>query len=316
MIAEPATRFDRDHGLSVCGFPAGAAATLSPVQPEHALASPPPVSRSYRRIQPSRGLIPLDFAEIWRYRELLYYFLWRDFKGRYKQTYLGPFWAIFRPLASVVLFSVIFGGLAKISPGSGIPYPLFALGLLPWTYFSSALTGTSSSILNGAGLLSKVYFPRLFLPISAAVTPLIDFALTMTIGFALFAYYQRVPSWQIVFMPAFILLAMIAGLGVGLWFAGVMVRYRDVQYALPFAIQVGMYVTPVIYPASLIPERYRWLLALNPLTAVSEGFRWSLFGGTPPSVPILAASAGVGIVVLIGGLYFFRRTERTIVDMM
>jgi lipopolysaccharide transport system permease protein len=283
---------------------------------EPALTSPAPSSRLHRRIQPSRGFVPIDFPELWRYRELLFSFLWRDFRARYKQTYLGPFWAVFRPLASLILFSVIFGGLAGIKPGSNIPYPLFALGLLPWTFFSSALTGTASSILNSAGLLSKVYFPRLYAPISAAVTPLIDFALTMTIALGLFAYYHRAPSWHIVFMPFFIFLAMIAGLGGGLWFAGVMVRYRDVQYALPFSIQLGMYLTPVIYPASLIPEQYRWLLALNPLTSVIEGFRWSLFGGKPPSVPILAISASVGVVVLVCGLYFFRRTERTIVDMM
>jgi lipopolysaccharide transport system permease protein len=286
------------------------------VQTEAALAAPVPTRRTHRRIQPSSGLVPIDFGELWRYRELLFFFLWRDFKTRYKQTYLGPFWAIFRPLASIVLFSIIFGGLAGIKPGSNIPYPLFAAGLLPWTYFSSALTGSAASILNSAGLLSKIYFPRLYAPLSATITPLIDFVLTMTIMFGLFVYYRRVPSWHIVFMPFFMFLALIAGLGLGLWLAGVMVRYRDVQYALPFSIQLGMYLTPVIYPASLIPERYRWLLALNPLTSVVEGFRWSLLGGEPPSVPILAASGAVGIVILVGGLYFFRRTERTIVDML
>jgi lipopolysaccharide transport system permease protein len=274
------------------------------------------MQRIHRRIQPSRGLIPIDFGELWRYRELLYSFLWRDFKGRYKQTYLGPFWAIFRPLASMVLFSVIFGGLAGIDPGSGIPYPLFALGLLPWTYFSSALTGSAASILNNAGLLSKVYFPRLYAPISAAVTPLVDFALTMTIAFGLFAYYQMLPSWHIVFMPFFILLAMIDGLGMGLWFAGVIVRYRDVQYALPFAIQIGMYLTPIIYPVSFIPAQYRWLLALNPVTVVVVGFRWSLFGGEAPDPTYLAISAAIGIALLACGFYFFRRTERTIMDML
>ncbi len=286
------------------------------VQMDVALAQPAPKRRPYRRIQPSRGLIPIDFAELWRYRELLYSFLWRDFKGRYKQTYLGPFWAIFRPLASIVLFSVIFGGLAGIKPGSNIPYPLFAAGLLPWTYFSSVLTGSASSLLNNAGLLSKVYFPRLYAPISAAVTPLVDFALTLTIVFGLFVYYHRLPSWHIVFMPFFILLALIDGLAVGLWFSGITVRYRDVQYALPFALQLGMYLTPVIYPSTLIPHQYRWLLALNPLTSVVEGFRWSLFGTGGPSPGVLAISAAIGVAVLTGGLYFFRRTERTIMDML
>jgi lipopolysaccharide transport system permease protein len=186
------------------------------VQGEHALSSTAPLSRPYRRIQASRGFIPIDFGELWRYRELLYRFLWRDFKARYKQTYLGPFWAIFRPFASLILFSVIFGSLAKISTGSNIPYPLFALGLLPWTYFSSAFTGSASSILNSAGLLQKVYFPRIYAPLSAAVTPLIDLALTMVIALGLFAYYRVLPSWHVVFMPLFILLALIVGLGFGL----------------------------------------------------------------------------------------------------
>jgi lipopolysaccharide transport system permease protein len=285
------------------------------VQPEYVLANPTP-RRPSRRIQPSRGFVPIDFRELWRYRELLYRFLWRDFKARYKQTYLGPFWAIFRPFASLILFSVIFGSLAKISPGSNIPYPLFALGLLPWTYFSSALTGSASSILNSAGLLQKVYFPRIYAPLSAAITPLVDLALTMVIALGLFAYYRVLPSWHVVFMPFFILLAVIAALGTGLWFTGIMVRYRDAGYALPFTIQIGMYLTPVVYPATFIPERYRWLLALNPLTAVLEGFRWSLLGTSPPSVVALVVSAAAGVVLLVAGLYFFRRTERTIVDMI
>jgi lipopolysaccharide transport system permease protein len=286
------------------------------VPPDHALVALSPLSRQHRRIQATSGLIPIDFAELWGYRELLYRFLWRDFKARYKQTYLGPFWAIFRPLVSIVLFSIIFGKLAGISTGSSIPYPLFALGLLPWTYFSSAFTGAAGSILNNTGLLQKVYFPRIYAPLSAAVTPLIDLALTMVIAVLLFIYYQFVPPWYIVFLPIFILLALVAGLGLGLWFNGIMVRYRDAGYALPFTIQVGMYLTPVVYPATFIPERFRWLLALNPLTAVIEGFRWSLLGTSPPNVTSLVVSAGIGVIVMIAGLYFFRRTERTIVDMM
>jgi lipopolysaccharide transport system permease protein len=258
----------------------------------------------------------VNVGELWRYRELLYYFLLRDIKARYKQTYLGPFWAIFRPLATLVLFSVIFGGLAGIKPGSNIPYPLFSLGLLPWTYFTSVVTGASSSILNSSGILTKVYFPRLYAPISAATTPLVDFALTLVVAFGLFAYYQRLPSWHIVFMPIFILLALIAGLSVGLWFSGAMVRYRDVQYALPFSLQIWMYLTPVIYPASLIPDRFRWLLNLNPVTGIVEGFRWSLFGNGAPSLTPLFVGTASSLALFVGGLFFFRRTERTIVDMI
>jgi lipopolysaccharide transport system permease protein len=294
-----------------------AVGTLSAVLTENALAEAAPLGRPHRRIQASTGFIPIDFRELWRYRGLLYRFLWRDFKARYKQTYLGPFWAVFRPFASIVLFSVIFGGLAHISTGdSHVPYPLFALGLLPWTYFSSVFTGSASSILNSTGLLQKVYFPRIYAPLSAGVTPLIDLALTMVIAFGLFAYYRTLPSWHIVFMPFFILLALIVGLGCGLWFTGIMVRYRDAGYALPFTLQIGMYLTPILYPSTFIPERWRWLLALNPLTAVIEGFRWSLLGTTPPSVPGLVVSASIGVLVMVAGLYFFRRTERTIVDMI
>jgi lipopolysaccharide transport system permease protein len=297
-------------------FRTGPAATLSLVVPEHVLAGSVPASRPHRRIQASSGFIPIDFGELWRYRGLLYRFLWRDFKARYKQTYLGPFWAVFRPFVTIVLFSVIFGHLAHISTGSkDIPYPLFALGLLPWSYFSSVFTGSASSMLNSTGLLQKVYFPRIYAPLSAGVTPLVDLALTMLVAVVLFAYYRLLPSWHIVFMPFFILLALVAGLGFGLWFTGIMVRYRDAGYAMPFMLQVGMYVTPVVYPSTFIPERWRWLLALNPLTAVIEGFRWSLLGSKPPSVPGLVASAGIGVILMVAGLYFFRRTERTIVDM-
>jgi homopolymeric O-antigen transport system permease protein len=287
------------------------------MQSDQAIAHTVPFARSHRRIQASSGFIPIDFGELWRYRELLYRFLWRDFKARYKQTYLGPFWAIFRPFVSIVLFSVIFGSLAKIGTGSrGVPYPLFALGLLPWTYFSSALAGTAGSILSNGSMLQKVYFPRIYAPLSAALTPLVDLALTMIIAVVLFAYYRRLPSWHLVLMPVFILLAIVAALGMGLWFTGIMVRYRDAGFALPFAIQVAMYVTPVVYPSTFIPERFRWLLALNPLTAVIEGFRWSLLGTKPPSVVALLVSTAIGVVVLIAGVYFFRRTERTIVDMI
>ncbi len=287
------------------------------MQSDYALAHGAPPPRQHRRIQPSTGLIPIDFGEIWRYRELLYRFLWRDFKARYKQTYLGPFWAVFRPFVSIILFSVIFGHLAGISTGdSKVPYALFALGLLPWTYFSSVFTGSASSMLNSTGLLQKVYFPRIYAPLSAGVTPLVDLALTMLIAVTLFAYYRILPSWHIIFVPFFILLALVVGLGIGLWFTGIMVRYRDAGYALPFTLQVGMYLTPVVYPSTFIPAHYRWLLALNPMTAVIEGFRWSLLGTKAPSNATLIVSAGIGISTMIAGLYFFRRTERTIVDMI
>jgi lipopolysaccharide transport system permease protein len=272
--------------------------------------------RAHRRLQPSRGFLAVDVGELWRYRELLFFFLWRDAKARYKQTYLGPFWAIFRPLTTIVLFSIIFGRLVGVDTGSDIPYPLFALGLLPWTYFSSVLTGTASSLLNNAGILSKVYFPRMYAPISAACTPLLDFALMMLIAVGLFAYYQRVPSWQVVFVPVFIFFALLTGLGVGLWFSGISVRYRDVQFGLPFAISLWMYLTPVIYPTTIVPEKYQWIYDVNPMTAVVEGFRWSLFGEQFPGTVSVVASVLISITLVICGSFFFRRTERTIMDMV
>jgi lipopolysaccharide transport system permease protein len=270
-----------------------------------------------RRIQPSTGLVPVDFGELWRYRELLFFFMWRDVKARYRQTFLGPVWAILRPFISMVLFSAIFGGLAGITSGSSIPYPLFVYaGLLGWNYFSSGLTGGSSSILSNAALMSKAYFPRLYAPISAVIAPIVDFFFAVLIVFGLFAYYHRWPSWHLVFLPGFLVLAMLSGLGVGLWLAGAAVRYRDLGFALPFLIQVWMYVTPVIYPVSLVPERYRWLLSLNPVTAVVNGFRWSFFSGPAPSIGSLAGSIGFSLVVGVSGIYWYRRTERTIADMI
>ena len=287
------------------------------MQAGNVVALPTPPDRRSYRIQPSRGLVPLDFGELWRFRELLFYLTWRDVKARYRQTFLGPAWAILRPLISMVLFSAIFGGLAGIKPGSNIPYPLFVYpGLLAWTYFSSCVTSGSGSLLNSAGLISKAYFPRLFAPLAAVTAPLVDFALSLVVVFGLFAYYHRLPSWHLVLLPAFTLLALGTGLGIGLLLAGLTVRFRDVQFALPFVTQLWLYATPVIYPLSLVPERYRWLLALNPLTAVVDGFRWCIVGGTIPSPWVLGTSAGIAVVLVVVGLFVFRRTERTIVDLM
>jgi lipopolysaccharide transport system permease protein len=285
---------------------------------EHAGTPATPPARQVRRLQPSSGFIPIDFGEIWRYRELLYRFLWRDIKARYKQTYLGPFWAIFRPIASMVVMAAVFGGVAGLTSGSkGVDYPLFLyVGLLVWNYFSSALTGTASSLAGNAGILGKAYFPRIYAPLGAVTAPLVDFALALVIAFGLFAYYGRWPSWQVMFLPAFVLLALVAGAGVGLWLCGAVVRYRDVPFALPYVIQLWFYATPIVYPLTKIPEPYRSLLALNPLTSVIEGVRWSLLGISPPNGGILAVSALLALVVAAAGMYFFRRTERTIVDMI
>jgi homopolymeric O-antigen transport system permease protein len=280
------------------------------------LPAAPPVT-GMRRIQPSRGFIPIDFAELWRYRELLYRLVWRDVKGRYKQTLLGPVWAILRPFVSMVMMAAIFGGLAGFKSGSKVPYPLFLYGgLLVWTYFASAITGASSSLLNYGGMLGKAYFPRLYAPFAAITAPLVDLGLALVIIFGLFGYYGRWPSWQLVFLPFFVLLCGLAGLGVGIWLCGISVRFRDVPYTLPFVIQIWFYATPVLYPVSKLPRPFSTLLAFNPMTAVVDGFKWSLLGINPPNVPVVVGSSIFTVVLVIAGLFFFRRTERTIVDML
>jgi lipopolysaccharide transport system permease protein len=272
-------------------------------------------ARSVRRIQRSSGLIAVDFGELWRYRQLLYVFIWRDVKARYKQTFLGPFWALFRPFVTMIMFSAIFGGLAGLTSGSSIPYPLFVYaGLLPWGYFSSAVGSSSASILNNAGLISKAYFPRLYAPFSAVTAPLPDLGFSVIIVAGLFVYFRVVPSWHIVFLPFFLLLAMLTALGVGLWLSGITVRYRDAGFALPFAIQLWMYATPIIYPVSKVPPEYRWLLAINPMTSVVNGFRWCLFATNTPSPLVTAISSVVVVLTVVTGLYWFRRTELTVAD--
>ena len=270
-----------------------------------------------RRIQPSTGLVPLDLPELWRYRELLYFLVWRDIKARYKQTFLGPLWAILRPVVTMILFSVIFGGLVGIESGTGTPYPLFVFaGLLAWMYFASAVSGGSSSLLGNSSLVSKAYFPRMYAPMAAVTAPVVDLLLSMTVLAGLFAWFAEAPSPQLVLLPAFLLLGLVIGLGVSLWLASVTIRYRDVPFALPFVTQLWMYTTPVIYPVTFVPERWRWLLEVNPMTAVVDGFRWSLLGDHAPSALSLAASLGFAALLLVTGGYFFRRAERTLADMM
>lgn len=273
--------------------------------------------RPVRRIQASRGLVAIDFGELWRYHELLYYLVWREIKARYKQTFLGGFWAVFRPFVMMVVFAAIFGGLAGIDSGTDVPYPLFLYaGLLPWTYFQSVLTSGSASLLNNSSLITKAYFPRLYAPLAAVTAPLVDFVLALTVLFGLFAWFGHVPSWQIVFLPLFLLLALMAAFGIALWLSGIAVRYRDVGFVLPFVGQIWMFLTPVIYPSSLVPERFRWLLSINPMTAVVDGSRWSLLGKPAPSVTAVVASAVFVAAAVLLGLLFFRRTERTIADMI
>ncbi len=286
---------------------------LSSIAPD-AIRAPAP---GMRRIRPSRGLVPIDFRELWDYRSLLFLFMWRDIKTRYRQTFLSGFWAIFRPLSSMVLFSVIFGGIAGIKSGSDIPYPLFVYpGVILWGYFASAVTGACLSLGSNGGLLAKAYFPRLYAPLSTVTAPLTDFVLSLVVLFGLFAWYQRFPSWHTIFLPVVVLLALLIALGIGLWVTGLAVKYRDVGFAIPFLVQMWLYATPVIYPVSAVPERYRWLLSLNPMSAVVEGCRWALLDYPFPSAQITATSLGTAFVLVGVGLYIFRRSERTVVDLM
>jgi lipopolysaccharide transport system permease protein len=273
----------------------------------------PPV----RRLRATRGFVPIDFEELWAYRSLLYLFMWRDLKTRYRQTFLSGFWAIFRPFSQMVLFSAIFGGIAHIKPGDDLPYPLFVYpAVIVWTYFSSALLGSSTSLGAAGGLMTKAYFPRLYAPLASVTAPLIDLVLSLVIVAGLFAWYQRLPSWHVIFLPIPVLLGMFVGLGIGLWVTGPAVKYRDIGFTIPFLAQLWMYASPVIYPVTLVPDRYRWLLDLNPMTAVIEGVRWSILGSAFPAAGAVAGALGFVAVALTSGLFLFRRSERTVVDLM
>jgi lipopolysaccharide transport system permease protein len=268
-----------------------------------------------RRIQPRKGMLSLDLREIWRFRELLVFIMWRDIKARYRQTILGSFWAIFRPFVSMVVFTVVFNHLAGIKPSGNIPYALFVFpGIVIWTYFSSALTGGSSSVTGNAPLITKAYFPRVHLVLSAIIAPLLDMALSLVIMFGLFAFYDRAPSWHVVLLPVFVALCGLTAVGLSLWLSTLTVRYRDVPFALPFLLQIWMYVTPVIYPTSFVPPRFQWLIAVNPISAVAVGVRWSLVGGPSPSIALLAASLAIGLGLTLTGLVYFRRREASFPD--
>lgn len=270
-------------------------------------------------IEPSRGVAALQLGALWEYRELLGFLVWRDVKVRYKQTALGVAWIILQPLTSMVIFSVLFGYLLQ-APSNGVPYPIFAYaGLLPWTYFAGSLTRAAQSLVGSANLITKVYFPRLVIPLSGVVGGLVDFGVASLVLAGLMVWYRVPPTANIVWLPAFLLLAMATALGFGLWLGALNVRYRDVNYLVPFLVQIWMYGTPVIYSVTLIPERYRWLLALNPMTGVVEGFRWALLGGVMDADPpgaLFAVSVVITLIVLVSGAIFFRSTERTFADII
>lgn len=266
------------------------------------------------RIEPARGWLELRLQEVWASRELLYFFTWRDVKIRYKQTLIGIAWVVLQPLMTMGVFTLFFGRLAKL-PSDGLPYPVFYFSaLVPWTYFSTALQSCTSVVVENQRVITKVYFPRLVLPLSAVFSGLVDFAIGFVVLFAVAAIYGVKPSLAALFLPLLLILAILTALGVGLWMSALNALYRDVRYVVPFAVQFWMFASPVAYPSSLVPERWRWLYGLNPMAGVIDGFRWALTGhGQAPGPLLLASAAGVA-VVLIGGLFFFQRMEGTIAD--
>ena len=266
-------------------------------------------------IQPSRSLRLLSLKDLWAYRELLFFLTWRDVKVRYKQTALGAAWAILQPLFMMVIFTIFFGRLAGVD-SAGIPYPLFALaGLVPWTFFSNAITTSGNSLVGSANLITKVYFPRLIVPAAAMLAGLVDFALAFLLFVVMMVYYHVTPTVQVLFLPVLIVMTALFALGVGTWMAALNVKYRDVRFALPFLIQLWLFVSSVILPSSALAPRWRWLLMLNPMSGIIEGYRSSLFG-LPFDWPAIGTAAIITVLVLIYSIYSFARVERGFADII
>jgi lipopolysaccharide transport system permease protein len=271
-------------------------------------------------IEPDRGWFDLQWRAVWQYRELLYLLVWRDVKVRYKQTALGVTWIVIQPLVSMVVFSGLFGLLLQV-PSGGVPYPVFVLaGLLPWQYFANSLNRCTNSLVDSSYLITKVYFPRVIIPLAAVISGLVDFGVSFVAMLVVLLLFGIYPTPAIVLLPFFLLLALATALGFGLWLTALNVRFRDVRQLLPFIVQIWMYVTPVVYSLTLIPERYRWLFALNPMSGVVGGFRWALLGDHLTDVqdfgPLFVASVAITVLVLVTGAFFFRRIERTFADII
>ena len=264
-------------------------------------------------IEPSRGWVSIQWRHLWEFRELLFFLVWRDVKVRYKQTLLGASWAILQPLFTMVVFSFFFGRLAKM-PSDGLPYPIFAYAaLVPWNFFANGLVAAAESLVGNANLIKKVYFPRLVIPVSAVLSGAVDFVFAFAVLLAMMAYFKLWPTMNIVFLPAFLLLAFVASLGVGLWLSALNVRYRDVRHTVTFLIQAWLFCTPIAYPSSLLPEPWRSLYGLNPMAGVVEGFRWALLAGRPPGMMIWVSSLAA-LAILVSGAFYFRRMEKVFAD--
>ncbi len=274
------------------------------------------LKKPFKVIQPRKGLFQLDLGSIWNSRELLYFLIWRDVLTRYKQTAIGAAWVVLQPLINMVLFTLIFSRLAKI-PSDGIAYPVFAFtALLPWAYFAQALTKTSGSIVGSSNLVTKIYFPRLLIPLAACIAPVVDLVFSFLVLLVLMACYGIAPTWAILYLPVFLGLAIITALAVGLWSSALNVRYRDVGSIIPFVAQIWMYASPVAYPVSVVPEKWRLLYSLNPMVGVIEGFRWALLGKQSPDFSAMAVSAAVVTVLLAGGIVYFKKMEQSFADVI
>ena len=265
-------------------------------------------------IRPSTGWTGVSLRDLWAYRELLYFLAWRDIKVRYKQTALGVIWVVIQPLFAMLVFSVFFGRLAGM-PSGGVPYPVFAFcALLPWQLFAHALTESSASLVTNQNLITKVYFPRLIIPLAPVLASLLDFLIAFGLLLGMLAYYRITPTLWVWTLPLFLLLAIALAIGVGLWLAALNARYRDVRYTIPFLTQIWLFATPIAYPSSLVPEPWRAWYGLNPMAGVVDGFRWALLGTADAPGGLMAVSAAVTLVILVSGVYYFRRTERTFAD--
>lgn len=268
------------------------------------------------RVAPPTRWVEIDLADVWAHRELLYFFIWRHLKLRYKQTVLGTSWAVLQPLLTMLTFTLIFGNLAKL-PSQGLPYPIFYYsGLLPWLYFSNALTAATNTMVDHQRMITKVYFPRILLPAAAVLAGLVDFAAAFGVLLVMMLAYSIVPTSSVLLAPLFLMLAVLTALGVGLWLAALYARYRDVRYALQFMVMLWMFVSPVLYPSTMIPERWRWLYGLNPIAGVLEGFRWTITGIDGPSFALLFTSTAVALATLVGGVAYFQHVEATIADVV
>jgi lipopolysaccharide transport system permease protein len=274
-----------------------------------------PKARLFVRRQAQPGWVGVNFAELWQYRELLVFQALRDIKVRYKQTALGAAWAVLQPVLTMVVFSIFFGNLAGI-PSDGVPYPIFAfVALLPWQLFTYALTQSSNSLVDNAEVLSKVYFPRLIMPLASVLAGLVDFGIASIVLLGMMFYYDIIPGWGMVTLPFFSALAIASALAVGLWLSALNVKYRDVRYTVPFLTQLWLFVTPVAYSSTLVPEKWQTIYGINPMAGVVDGFRWALLGKTPPGAMLLVSVAATALL-LLGGLFYFRRTEKAFADIV